>query len=202
MTGGNEKNPEESWADMIREFGDDHAPSGPKLSNYFAGDTYILMWHVSWFKFAGKMIGSKGRTLVFDPLEGLGGWTVACETGDVVAVLPVEDSYEQVRAAWTDEKIVFEKSNKFLTSTESGFGGLVSFDLCGQRSKAEWKLLFEQASRLLIDGGVLIAGGMPDVQGFFLKEAAALHFKHVFLFGKGQPHPCISPADAVIIMAC
>jgi len=202
MSGNKNINPEASWAEMIHEFGDAHGPLTPKLSNAFNENPYSLMWHVSWFKFAGKMIGCKDRTLVFDPLEGLGGWTVACETGKVVAVLPSGDSYEAVRSAWPDEKIIFEKNSEILMSVENEFGGIVSFDIDSTRSKEDWNVFFAAAVSVLVAGGVVVAGGVGSHLSTALKETAAANFKHVFMFGNGQHHPCISPVDAVIVVAC
>ncbi|MBI9109611.1 hypothetical protein [Maridesulfovibrio ferrireducens] len=202
MTDQKTNNPEESWKEMIEEFGNDHSPLGPKLSKAFTEDSYSLMWHVSWFKFAGKMIGDKGKTLVFDPLEGLGAWTVACETKDVIAALPIIDSYEKIRAAWPAENILFEKNTERLLSADKLFAGVVCFDIGEHKSRTEWESFFKDGSRIVVDGGIVIAGGRGDELAQVLKKAASANFKHVFMFGQGQPHPCISPADAVIVLAC
>lgn len=202
MPDQNSINPEAIWAEMIHDFGDEHGPLTPKLAQGFSENPYSLMWHVSWFKFAGKMIGRKERTLVFDPLEGLGGWTVACETGDVVAIISSCDSYEAVRSAWPDDKIIFEKNSEILMSAEKEFNGVVSFDIGSTRSRAGWDVFFADAASALVVGGVVVAGGVGSTLSTILRETAAVNFKHVFMFGSGQHHPCISPADAVIVVAC
>ncbi len=68
--------------------------------------------------------------------------------------------------------------------------------------KAGWNDFFKQAGRCVIEGGVVVAGGMSEGLGGLLKEEASRKFENIFVFGKGQPHPCISPADAVVIVAC
>ncbi|OEU66061.1 MAG: hypothetical protein BA863_16360 [Desulfovibrio sp. S3730MH75] len=202
MTSNDTVNPEESWKEMIEEFGDSHGSLGPKLSEFFHSDSYNLMWYVSWFKFAGKMIGDKGKALVFDPLEGLGSWTVACETNDVVGVLAADDSYEEICKAWPCEKLIFKKNEAVPNMGEHEFGGVVYYDVGHKKTTSEWNSFFEDASHMLKDGGVVIAGGRSEDLSLILKEAASGYFKTVFMFGQGQPHPCISPFNAVIVMAC
>ncbi|WP_320173214.1 hypothetical protein [Maridesulfovibrio sp.] len=187
---------------MIDEFGDDHGPLTPKLAQAFTHDPYGLMEQCSWFKFAGKMIGKKEKVLVYDHLEGLGGWTVACETGPVVAVIDSSDPLDEIRAAWPDEKIIFEKHDEILRSADDEFDVIVRFDANGEMSEMEWKTFVADSVKMLRNGGVLIAGDKSDQEFIFLKSVAEKHFNHVFTFGKGQQHPLISPANATIILAC
>lgn len=200
MKNQEEVNPEKSWKELIEQVGDNHAPLGPTLSNGFCRDSYKLMWYAGWFKFAAKMVGKGGKTLVYDPLEGLGGWIVAKEAGDVLAVLEDKDSIDSVRSAWPDEKITFLQG--ILNAGDNEFSGMVCFDIDSQMNKAGWNDFFKQAGRCVIEGGVVVAGGMSEGLGGLLKEEASRKFENIFVFGKGQPHPCISPADAVVIVAC
>lgn len=197
-----EINPEKSWNEMIIEFGDEHSPLTPKLAQAFATNPYGLMEQVSWFKFAGKMIGKKERVLVYDHLEGMGGWTVACETGHVIATLNPLDPLDDIRAAWPDDKIIFDKKAPGLLSAANKFDGLVRFDAQGEMSDSRWKAFFKDGAATLKEGGVLVAGSKDETELTFLKRTAKKYFNHVFSFGKGQPHPLITPADATIILAC
>ncbi len=142
---------------MINEFGDDHGPLTPKLAQAFTHDPYVLMEQCSWFKFAGKMIGKKERVLVYDHLEGLGGWTVACETGPVVAVLDSSDPLNEIRAAWPDEKIIFEKHDEILRSADDEFDGIVRFNAGGEMTETHWETFIADCANILRDGGVLVA---------------------------------------------
>ncbi|WP_245543778.1 hypothetical protein [Maridesulfovibrio salexigens] len=187
---------------MINEFGNDHGPLTPKLAQAFTHDPFGLMEQCSWFKFAGKMVGKKERVLVYDHLEGMGGWTVACETGPVVAVLDSSDPLDEIRAAWPDEKIIFEKHDEILRSAANEFEGLIRFDAGGEMTEAQWERFIADSANMLRDGGVLIAGGKSEKEFTFIKKVAGKYFNHVFTFGKGQQHPLITPANATIILAC
>ena len=196
------ENPEKSWAKMIDEFGDDHGPLTPKLAHTFSNDPYGLMEQVSWFKFSGKMISKKERVLVYDHLEGLGGWTVACETGPVLTILDDLHLLGEIRAAWPDDKIIFEKHDEILRSTTNEFDGIIRFDASGTISGAEWKSLITDSAAMLREGGSLVIGTKNEKGFTFLKSTIKEQFNHVFEFGKGQRHPVLSPANINIILAC
>ncbi|WP_320172154.1 hypothetical protein [Maridesulfovibrio sp.] len=200
MTGKDVKNPEESWAELVKEFGNDHPPLTPGLSKAFKYDPFSLMWHVSWFKFAGKMIGGRGHVLVYDHLEGLGGWTVACETQSVLTMLGKDDFLERISAGWNSEKIKFLKSEQDVP--KGNYGGAIRFDPGDEENRVNWGDFFRSAADLLDSDGVVVAGGIRVGLEDVLKNTAGKNFRHVFMFGRGQVHPCVSPAEAVIVLAC
>ncbi|WP_432738085.1 hypothetical protein [Maridesulfovibrio sp. FT414] len=193
-------NPEESWAELVKEFGNDHKPLSPGLSDAFLSAPYSLMWQVSWYKFAGKMIGNRGTVLVYDHLEGLGGWTVACEVQGVHAVLKEGDNSEMIAANWDFEKIRFLGFDDAVSSEK--YAGIVCFDPDARKDGAQWESFFRDSASLIHPDGVVVAGGSNAGLDNILKEAAKKSFKHVFMFGRGQIHPCVSPAEVVILLAC
>ncbi|HAS88413.1 MAG TPA: hypothetical protein DCS48_03795 [Desulfovibrio sp.] len=195
-------NPEKCWAEMIDEFGDDHSPLTPKLAQAFAAAPYGLMEQVSWFKFAGKMIGRRDLVMVYDHLEGLGGWTVACETGPTVAILNQLDPLDEIRKAWPDEKILFENHDEILRSTRNEFDGIVRFGAADSIIEAEWEYFIADSAAMLKEGGSFVVGIKNELKFIFIKKIAKEHFNHVFEFGKGQPHPVLTPANINIILAC
>lgn len=162
------REPETYWKELIDDFGDDHGPLTPGLSDAFSNDSYSLMWAVSWFKFAGKMIGN-GHSLVFDPLEGLGGWTVACETGSVVSVLKQSDLYHEVRASWPDKRIVFKKSEDPFLNSESLFDGIVCFDLQNNKNPEEWAVFLKKRFLICLMVESLLREGVQVTYTMFLK---------------------------------
>ena len=187
---------------MIHEFGDDHGPLTPKLAQAFATDPYGLMEQVAWFKFAGKMLGRKDRVMVYDHLEGLGGWTVACETGPAVTILDQLDPLAQIRKAWPDDKIMFEKNDEILRSAKNEFDGIVRFDAADSIIEAEWESFISNSAVMLREGGSFVAGTKNEHKFISIKKIAKQHFSHVFEFGKGQQHPVLNPANINIILAC
>jgi len=179
------------WNSVKELMGNKEILPGKKLSYQFVNNSRKILYEMSYYKFAAKMIGSRKRVLHVGCGEGLGTWVLAKECGYAMGI---DIDSEAIRAAmnnWTDKIISFEAIDFFLMKKEE-FQGLVGVDLPLVNEPSRF---FKHITGYITHDGVAVIV-TPNVMseqyidctgenGYWkhLVREMEGYFRHVFIFG-------------------
>jgi 2-polyprenyl-3-methyl-5-hydroxy-6-metoxy-1,4-benzoquinol methylase len=180
-----------------------------------------ILYYLSYYKFASKMIGNGKRVLDIGCGEGLGTWLLANECGFAKGIDVDADAIKVATENWVGPAAAFECAD-FLGSDTGTWDAVVSFDVIEHILPENSGNFFLKAAGCLSRDGVLIfgtpnitsdryasqvskAGHVNLYSGERLEEEMGRHFHHVFMFGANDEvvHTGFLPmAHYLIAMGC
>lgn len=188
----------EKWEEVKKRVGDiDRVSLGPYFSEIKYAPRRVL-FALSHYKFAAKMLGEGKYILEVGCSEGLGTLLLAEFAEKVVAVDIDSDAIEEAKKSFGSEKIEFITGD-FLNSELGEFDGIVSLDVLEHIYPENERLFFETLGKNLKEYGVCIIGtpnknaeqyaSPGSVMGHVnlyswdrLKKTVESYFHQVFLF--------------------
>lgn len=190
-----------SWEPVKEMMGNRKIFLGQFLSYQFTKTPRRVLYSMSYYKFAAKIIGSGKRVLDVGCGEGLGTWLLASECGKAKGIDIDSDAIKIAKKNWRDSKISFECEN-FLTAgtKQRKWEALVIFDVIEHILPVNMPRFFQKVTSCLNSSGVTIVG-TPNVTSHQyasaitkaghvniysaerLEEELRQYFSHVFIFG-------------------
>lgn len=187
------------WLDVKDLHGDHQVRFGQHLSYQFQNSPRRILYMMSYYKFASKMIGKGKKVLDVGCGEGLGTWLLACECGWAKGVDLDCDAVEIGKNNWKDQNISFACSD-FLSTRQQPFDAVVSFDVVEHINPDNMDCFWQKISKSLARYGSVVIG-TPNItaaqyasriakaghvnlySGERLENEMRQYFKHVFIFG-------------------
>lgn len=209
------------WQAVKEMMGDSRVSLGPYLSYQFANTPRRVLYSMSYYKFASKMIGPGKRVLDIGCGEGLGTWLLAMECGRAKGIDTDPDLIKVGKKNWADPKISFECCD-FLTTKQEKQDAIVGFDIIEHIMPANSSKFFEKIRDSLIPDGMVVigtpnstseqyaseitkAGHVNLYSGERIEQEMGRYFSHVFIFGANDEvvHTGFLPmAHYLIAVAC
>lgn len=179
-----------------------------------------MLYSLSYYKFAAKMIGSQKRVLDVGCNEGLGSWVVAKECGFCKGIDFDQQAIEVAQKNFTDSCIEFEYLD-FFNMPAAKWDAAISFDVI-EHIYPEHSLNFiHKIASNLKDDGVAVIGTPSEISQQFaspiskkghvniysydrLYAELALYFDFVFLFAANDEvvHTGFLPLAHYFIALC
>jgi len=179
------------WNPVKEIMGNKEILLGRELSYQFVNNPRKILYTMSYYKFAAKMIGSRKKVLHVGCGEGLGTWLLAKECGYARGIDTDIDSIRVAMNTWTDKIISFEAIDFFLMKKEE-FYGLVSVDLPLPHEKSRF---FKHITGYISHDGVAVIVTPNVISEQYVNSAGEngywkqllremeQYFHHVFIFG-------------------
>jgi len=194
---------------------------GRYLSYHFTNTPRRVLYSLSYYKFAAKIIGSNKRVLDIGCGEGLGTWLLKTECGYAKGIDIDQDAIEIARKNWQDPRIAFADSD-FLSVKEKQYDAVVAFDVIEHILTKNRPHFFQKIISCLSHDGIAIigtpnitshqyaleatkAGHVDMYSGDRLEKEMMQYFSHIFMFGANDEviHTGFLPmAHYLIVVAC
>jgi len=173
---------------------------GQHLAYQFLNTPRRILYMMSYYKFASKMIGRKKSVLDVGCGEGLGTWLLAKECGQAEGIDTDHEAIEIGKKNWNDSKILFNDVDFFTADNKKTYDAIVSFDVIEHILPENMIKFWKKVLDLLNDNGIAIIG-TPNItsnqyastvtraghvnlySGERLEEEMGKFFKYVFMFG-------------------
>jgi 2-polyprenyl-3-methyl-5-hydroxy-6-metoxy-1,4-benzoquinol methylase len=186
--------------EMQGRLGDRRIEFGRYVSYWFDHTPRRALYHLSYYKFAAKLIGSRQRVLDVGCSEGLGTWLLAKECGYAKGLDLDEAAIEIAQGNWGAEDIVDFACEDVLTAEVGEWNATTSFDVVEHILPDHANAFFRVIAGGLDADGMCIVG-TPSLEGQRyasavsreghvnlydgprLEEALSAHFEYTFLFG-------------------
>lgn len=185
--------------EMTEQLGDRRITLGRYYSYWFDSTPRRALYHMSYYKFAAKVIGRDRRVMDVGCSEGLGTWLLAKECGFARGVDFDAEAIELADANWTDSSVEFVVAD-FIDEEQGTFDAVTSFDVIEHVDPGRAERFLAAVAASLEDDGIAVIGtpskegqayasdvskrGHVNVyDGDRLEAALGQHFHHVFLFG-------------------
>lgn len=189
-----------AWTSVKEIMGDRQISFGSYLSYEFTNTPRRILYSISYYKFAAKMIGRNKRVLDVGCGEGLGTWLLAVECGQAKGIDIDCDAIEIGKRNWKDPKISFECADFLSIKEEGEYDAVVSFDVIEHILPKNVPLFFHKIVTSLTHYGIAVIGtpnitsqqyaspvtkaGHVNVYSWErLEYEMKQHFVHVFMFG-------------------
>lgn len=211
------------WEPVKELMGKHEIVLGRHLSYQALNSPRRILYMMSYYKFAAKMIGKGKRVLDIGCGEGLGTWLLAKECGPAVGIDLDDEAVAIGKQNWPPTAVTFETAD-FLNSdyAPGSFDAIVSFDVIEHIAADNARLFMQKAKDALAPDGMLILG-TPNItsdvyaspitkaghvnlySGDRLADELAAQFSHVMIFGANDEvvHTGFLPmAHYLIAVAC
>lgn len=187
------------WSPVKKIMGNQHILLGPLLSYQFANTPRRVLYSLSYYKFAAKLIGYGKKVIDIGCGEGLGTWLLAVECGQTEGIDFDQKNIEIAKKNWVKDNISFKCAN-FIKLTSKSYDAAVSIDVIEHILPKNTSKFFQKITNCLTDQGIAIIG-TPNVSaekysskitraghvnlysGERLKKEMLRYFSSVFLFG-------------------
>lgn len=195
-------------------------PFGPYYSYQFWNTPRHILFTISRYKFAMKMIGPKKKIIEFGCNEGLGAYYLSEFAVHVTGVDFDRDAIEWAKTNFASDKISFQCGN-FIGKKYGEFDAVVSYDVIEHIYEQSEKDYLETASKNLNKNGIFIIGtpnieserfSDPKIKGAHvnlysgdrLTERLSEYFHNVFLFSQNDEmiHTGYTPLAHYLICLC
>lgn len=194
---------------------------GRYLSYHFTNTPRRILYSMSYYKFAAKIIGSDKRVLDIGCGEGLGTWLLKTECGYAKGIDMDKDAIDIAKENWQDSEIDFVASD-FLSVKEEQYDAIAAFDLIEHILVENIPNFFKKVISCLTHDGVAVIG-TPNITSHQyasditkkghvniysserLEKEMMQYFSHVFMFGANDEvvHTGFLPmAHYLIAVAC
>jgi len=187
------------WEPVKKFMGKQSIHLGRYHSYHFLHTPRRILYMMSYYKFAAKILGKNKKIMDVGCGEGLGTWLLAVECGFAKGIDLDEDAITTGKMNWKDERISLTATN-FFDINEDGYDGLVSFDVIEHILPENVHLFWQKVVDCLKHDGVAIigtpnitssayaseitrAGHVNMYSGERLEEEMGRYFTHVFIFG-------------------
>ncbi|MFH1593944.1 MAG: class I SAM-dependent methyltransferase [Candidatus Omnitrophota bacterium] len=187
------------WESVKELMGDDKVILGRYLSYQFKSSPRRILYSMSYYKFAAKVIGTCKRVLDVGCGEGLGTWLLATECGQAKGIDMDKDSIDIGNKNWKDPRVSFECSD-FLNRKQDQCDALVILDVIEHILPENESRFFKECVDCLNPDGIAIIG-TPNVtsqvfakditkaghvnlfSGDRIEDRMRQYFSNVFIFG-------------------
>lgn len=196
-------------------------PLGPHSSYHLQETPRRLLFSLSRYKFAAKMIGDKKEVLELGCSDGLGTRLLAEFAAKVTAVDFDKKTIRFAQETVVKKNVAFVCDN-FLNGSFGNFDAVVAFDVIEHILKKNERLFFETICRNLRPNGVCLIGTPSLVSRKYsskivndahvnlysharLEASARKYFHHAFMFSGNDEliHTGFKPmAHYLIVLAC
>jgi len=154
----NYKSPEADKWNIVKEYiGENNITLGPYFSYQLMNTPRHILFTLSHYKFAAKLLGESKRILEVGCSEGLGTVILAEFAKKVVAVDIDGDAIEHAHRNFTSERVEFLNLD-FLGAKFDKFDGIVSFDVIEHIYPENEDLFFSSICNNLSREGICIIG--------------------------------------------
>ncbi|OGS16151.1 MAG: hypothetical protein A2234_06560 [Elusimicrobia bacterium RIFOXYA2_FULL_58_8] len=171
---------------------------GKMLSYQYLHTPRRMLYLISYFEFAARLIGERKSVLDAGCGEGLGTWLLALECGRARGIDSNAELVDTAQRNWTARNVSFECAD-LLKARLSGWDAVVSFDVIEHIYPRNAPLFFKQIKVALTDTGMAIIG-TPNLtankyaskvakaghvnlhSGETLETEMKRHFRNVFVF--------------------
>lgn len=145
------------WTEAKNYMGNERITLGPHYSYTLKKDPRRLLFILSHYKFATKLIGADKYILEVGCSEGFGTVLLGESAKKVMGVDMDKDAIGEAQRSFGSEKIEFKYLN-FLDTKIDTFDAIVSFDVIEHIYPENEKVFFESLYRNLKEDGVCIVG--------------------------------------------
>lgn len=179
-----------------------------------------MLYSLSYYKFAAKMIGPGKRVLDVGCNEGLGSWVMAKECGFCCGIDFDGVALDAARKNFTDPCIEFVQRD-FLDADVAVWDGVVSFDVIEHIYPEHAATFIEKIAGHLKPDGIAVIGTPSQISQEFaspitkkghvnvyspqrLEEEMSQYFEHVFIFAANDEiiHTGYLPLAHYLIALC
>lgn len=185
--------------EMLVQLGDRRIELGRYYSYWFDNTPRRALYHLSYYKFAAKVIGRDRRVLDIGCSEGWGTWLLAKECGFARGVDLDPEAISTAEANWIEPSVEFACED-FLEHEQGAFGGIATFDVIEHILPENAASFLRRIADSLEHDGIAVIG-TPSLEGQRyasevsrrghvnvydgerLKHELSSHFHHVFMFG-------------------
>ncbi len=172
---------------------------GDVISYQFRHSPRRILFAMSYYKFAAKMIGKKQRVLEVGCGEGLGTWLLAKECGQAKGLDFDQEAILKAQENWREDNLCFECADFLSSNTKERYGGVVSLDVIEHIRPDHASDFLNRMAEVLDPYGVAIVG-TPNItsdryasevtrKGHInlynhqrLEDEMRKHFSQVFMF--------------------
>ncbi len=187
------------WTSVKEMRGDYKILWGKHLSYQAFNSPRKILYMMSYYKFASKIIGFKKRILDIGCGEGMGTWLLAVECGQAKGIDIDCEAIEVGRNNWKAPRISFDCID-FLNLSRETCDAIVSFDVIEHILTENITVFWQKVSDCLVHDGIAIigtpnmtsnqyaseitrAGHINLYSGERLEAEMREYFTHVFMFG-------------------
>lgn len=172
---------------------------GPYFSHQLSESPKRILYDLSYYKFAAKMIGQR-KVLDVGCAEGLGTWLLSKECGFAKGIDFDETSINVAKKNWQGKRISFECSD-FLKGIEGWWDAMVAFDVIEHILPKNTSRFFQNLIESLTSKNGIVILGTPNItsyryasvvskaghvnyySGEKLRKRLLRYFSYVFMFG-------------------
>lgn len=148
---------ERTWRDVKERLGDERVTLGPYVSYQLRNTPRHLLFTLSYYKFAAKLIGEGQRVLEVGCSEGLGTRLLAEFAEKVTAIDLDADAIEVARTSLPPDNAEFHRAD-ILEAGLGTFDAVASFDVAEHVHPENEAAFFDALAEHLADDGVCIVG--------------------------------------------
>jgi len=187
------------WEPVKKMMGENEFVLGQHLSYHFLHTPRSVLYTMSHYKFAAKLIGAPRKVLDVGCGEGAGTWLLAKECGKAVGIDFDQDAVDIACRNWNEDRISFE-SGDFLESDVQPLDAVVAFDVIEHILPEHIDAFHAKVGQSLQHDGIAVfgtpnitadkfaspvgrAGHVNMYSGEKLEEEMRRYYHHVFLFG-------------------
>lgn len=197
-------NQKDGWQSVMSLM-DDHLQDkqvelGHYIGYWFRKTPRRMLYYLSYYKFAAKMIGSGKRLLDIGCNEGMGTWLLHKECGPAHGLDIDPDAIAIAQRNWQEfEGIDFDSADFMTYQADQPYDAIVSFDVIEHILPEKIDLWWNAINHNLTDNGVVILGTPSLTSQQYASEVSKVghvnvysaerleaemskHFHHVFMF--------------------
>ena len=187
-----------NWASVKEMMGNRKVELGQHISYQLANTPRRLLFTLSYYKFAAKMIGDNKSVLDVGCGEGLGSWLLSVECGKTKGIDIDDDAIKIGKRNWKGDRISFECVN-FFDMANKKYDAIVAFDVIEHILPDNVERFLSKIADCLNHDGIAIlgtpsitsqayasavtrAGHVNLYSGEKLEKELIKHFSHIFMF--------------------
>jgi len=188
-----------NWMPVKNLMGKSTVRFGQHLSFQFVNTPRRLLYSLSYYKFAAKLIGVEKNVIDIGCGEGLGTWVLAKECGHAVGVDFDKDAIQTARSNWPSSQVRFTDCD-FMKIEDACYDAIVAFDVIEHILPVNSPDFFNKVSNNIAHDGLFIVGTPNETSHMYanevtrkghinlfsgqrLEEQMREVFHHVFMFG-------------------
>jgi 2-polyprenyl-3-methyl-5-hydroxy-6-metoxy-1,4-benzoquinol methylase len=162
-----------NWTCVTELMGDKRPVVLGKYASYWFNKTpRRMLYSLSYYKFAAKLIGNEKRVLDVGCNEGLGTWVIAKECGFARGVDFDEEAIHTAQRNFDDPKIEFLSQDFLQVSPSAVWDAVISFDVIEHIFPENEPRFFEQLTANLKPEGLVVIGTPSLISQQFASEVS------------------------------
>lgn len=189
----------DKWQEVKDYIGSERVTLGPVTSYQLRNTPRRILFSLSHYKFAAKLLGEHKTILEVGCGEGLGTCLLAESARSVTGIDIDAESINEAQRTFASSKTQFKNLDFLEADLYEEFDGLVSFDVIEHIYQANETVFFEKCVAHLNDNGICIIGTPNETSDQYASEVSRLghvnlyswqrlqavmknYFKQVFIF--------------------